>query len=129
MNQKGITLITVVVIIIVIVIIATTSIIAGNRLIINARTLADSQNEETVREALQRRNAEINMQGSLVPKGDSYPGNVDPLIGDGTYRAKGWYTLDEAELNSLGVKDVTRKIFGKLSICCCAWYDQKRLSW
>ena len=105
MNNKGITLITVVVMIIIIIIIATTSIIAGNKLVLNARNLTDSQVEETIREAMSRRRGEIDLQGTITPKGDSYPGKVDPLIGEGTYNAKGWYLLVDEDLTNLGVKD------------------------
>ncbi len=106
MNNKGITLITVVVIIIVIIIIATTSIITGNRLIVNSRKVTDSQIVESIREAVARRKAELSMQGTITPKGESLPGTIDPLIGDGTYMAKGWYALDKTDLADLGVKDV-----------------------
>ncbi len=105
-NNKGITLITVVVIIIIIIIIATVSIVAGNKLIVNSRHLTDSQIVESVKEAIYRRTAEIQMQGTITPKGDSYPGNVDPLIGEGNIQATGWYALDKDALANLGVKDV-----------------------
>ncbi len=106
MKNRGITLITVVVIIIIIVIIATTSLVAGNKLMVNAKILKDAQITESVKEALSRRTAEITMQGVITPKGDSYPGKVDPLIGDGTIVAKGWYLLEESDLINLGIKDV-----------------------
>ena len=105
-RNKGITLITVVVIIIIIIIIATVSIVAGNKLIVNSRNLTDSQIVESVKEAIYRRRAEIQMQGTITPKGDTYPGNVNPLIGEGNILAEGWYALDKEALANLGVKDV-----------------------
>ena len=106
MNKKGVTLVSVVVIIIVMIIIATTSIISGNKLILNAKNLTDNQKIESIKEAIGRKKTEINLQGTIMPKGESYPGTVDPLIGDGSYRAKGWYTLDQPDLLELGVKDL-----------------------
>ncbi len=105
-NNKGITLVTVVVIIIVIIIIATTSIISGNKLILNSRNLTNEQIVESVKEAVYRRKTELALQGTITPKGDSFPGTVNPLIGDGTMNANGWYALDKNDLADLGVKDV-----------------------
>ena len=105
MNNKGITLISVVVMIIIITIIATTSLLAGNVMITNSRKLADKEMIETVREAIMRRNSEIKMQGTVTPLGDSYPGQLSPYIADGRIEAVGWYLLNEEALDELGVKN------------------------
>ena len=106
-NNKGVTLITVVVIIIVIIIIATVSVVAGNKLVLNTRSLTDEQIIESVRESVSRKKIEVNAQGSISPKGGKYPGKMDPLLGDGSIRAEGWYVLDDPELIEIGVKDIS----------------------
>ncbi len=104
MNNKGITLVTVAVMIIVIIIIATTSIVAGNRLLFNSRELVDAQMLESVREAAIRRKNEIDMQGTITPLGETYPGQLSPYIADGAFEAVGWFLLNEEALDDLGVK-------------------------
>jgi hypothetical protein len=110
MNNKGITLITVTVIIIVMIIIATTSIIAGNKLIVNSKEYVDSQLVENVIEAVKRKKAEVNMEGSITPIGVGYPGKVNPVIGNGEVEANGWYQVDEDDLKKLGVTETNERM-------------------
>ncbi len=105
MNNKGITLITVVVMIIIIIIIATVSLLAGNRLIDNANTMATSQKIETVRDHIMMRESEIQMAGSIKPKGDTYEGQLSPVFNNGKIEATGWYLLNPEALSSIGVKN------------------------
>ncbi len=110
MNNKGITLVTVVVIIIVMTIIATTSIIAGNKIVVNTKEYSDEQIVENVREAVKRKKAEVLMQGSITPIGAGYPGKANPAVGDGSVIAEGWYQLDEPELRALGVMETNERM-------------------
>ncbi len=105
MNNKGITLITVVVMIIIIIIIATVSLLAGNKLISNASGMASEQMIETVREAIQRREAEVRMQGSVTPLGETYIGQISPTLANGQIEAKDWYLLNPEALSEIGVKN------------------------
>ena len=110
MNQKGITMATVVVMIIIMIIIATVSIVAGNKIIVSSKEYKEMQEIESVRSAVLRKKTEVNMAGSLVPVGESYVGIVDPIIkGDSTDTvvAKGWYLLDEDSLEKLGIHDAS----------------------
>ena len=110
MNNRGITLLAVTVIIIVMIILATTGIVAGNKLILNSKELTESQIVENVREAVVRKKAEYNMQGSITPIGVGFPGKANPTIGDGTVIAQGWYQLDEDELKQLGVNETNERM-------------------
>lgn len=112
MNQKGVTLATVIVMIIIMIIIATVSIVAGNRLIVNSNEYKESQEIESVKAAVLRKKTEVNMAGSLVPIGESYIGIVNPVIksdDDETIIAEGWYLLDEESLEKLGIHDVSSR--------------------
>ena len=104
MNNKGITLVTVVVMIIVIIIIATVSIVSGTRLISNSKTLTDGQNIESIREAVQRRNSEMQMQGTITPIDEVYPGQLSPKITPDSIECTNWYLLNDDSLSELGIK-------------------------
>ncbi len=106
MNNKGISLITVVVIIIVMIIIATISIVAGNKLIFEAKNLQETQNIETIRQAINRLYQEYLNSGTFMPKGEGLIGRYSPAIANGEYQAEGWYLLDEDTLKELGVNDL-----------------------
>jgi len=103
MNNKGITLVTVVVMIIVIIIIATVSIISGNRLTKGAKNFRDVYNIESVRSAVLRRKNEIEMQGTVTPLGDTYPGFLSPHISPDDIECPGWYMLNKESLKELGI--------------------------
>ena len=112
MNQKGVTLATVIVMIIIMLIIATVSIVAGNRLIVNSKEYKDEQELQSVKAAVSRKKAEVNMAGILVPKGEAYVGAIDPIIksdSEGTIVATGWYLLDEEALQKLGISDASSR--------------------
>ncbi|MBR6253499.1 MAG: hypothetical protein IKR04_06670 [Clostridia bacterium] len=102
MNNKGISLVTVIVIIIVMIIIATVSIIAGNKLILDTKNYTDSQTIEGIKEAIDRVQNEIVNSGTLTPKGEKYIGRYSPAVGNGDVKAEGWYLLDESALKELG---------------------------
>ena len=104
MNNKGITLVTVVVMIIVIIIIATVSILSGTRLITNAKKLSESEILESVRSAVQRKNAEMQMQGTITPIDETYPGQLSPIITPDSIECTNWYLLNDSSLAELGVK-------------------------
>jgi len=110
MSNRGITLLAVTVIIIVMIILATTGIVAGNKLILNSKELTESQIIENVREAVVRKKAEYQMQGTITPIGVGFPGKANPSIGDGTVVAEGWYQLDEEELKQLGVNETNERM-------------------
>ncbi len=108
MNKHGITMISVVVIIIVMIIIATVSMIAGNRVILNAKEYNQEKELETVKAAIIRKKTEVNNAGIITPLGESYVGTKNPTIKSdetGEIIADGWYFLDEAALEQLGVMD------------------------
>lgn len=105
MSNKGISLVSVIVIIIVMIIIATISIVAGNKLIFETKELKDNQTIESIKEAMNRLNSEINSSGTITPKGENYIGRASPAVGTGEERAYGWYLLDEEELTKLGIKE------------------------
>lgn len=112
MNNKGVTMVTVVVMIIVMLIIATVSIVAGNKLIVNSNEYKTEQEMQSVKAAILRRKSEVNMSGTLKPIGATYAGTVNPVLSsdDGeTITATGWYLLDENNLEQLGVYDVTSR--------------------
>ena len=112
MNNKGITLVTVVVMIIVMIIIATVSIVAGNKIIVNSNEYKIEQEIESVKAAVLRKKAEVNMAGNLIPTGESYIGVVDPVLksdGTDTIIATGWYYLDKENLEKLGVYDTSTR--------------------
>lgn len=112
MNKKGITMVTVVVMIIIMLIIATVSIIAGNEIIVNSNQYKIEQEIQSVKAAVLRKKAEVNMAGTLVPIGESYVGQVDPILKSEaaeTISAIGWYLLDEESLEKLGVYDATSR--------------------
>lgn len=112
MNQKGITMATVVVMIIIMIIIATVSIVAGNRIIVNSKEYKEMQEIESVKSAVLRKKTEVNMAGSLLPIGESYVGIVDPIIksdSTDTVVAKNWYLLDEESLEKLGIHDASSR--------------------
>ena len=109
MNNKGITLVTVVVMIIVIIIIATVSILHGTRLITNAKKLSEAEIIESVRAAVQRKNAEIQMQGTITPIDDNYPGQLSPIITPDSIECTNWYLLNDENLSELGVKTADGK--------------------
>ncbi|MBR3280326.1 MAG: hypothetical protein IKI57_00570 [Clostridia bacterium] len=104
MNNKGITLVTVVVMIIVIIIIATVSILSGTRLITNSKKLSESEILESVRSAVQRKNAEIEMQGTITPIDENYPGQLSPIITPDSLECTNWYLLNDDNLEELGIK-------------------------
>ena len=103
MNNKGISLVTVVVIIIVMIIIASVSIIAGNKLIVETKELANFQTIETIREAINRLYEDHINSGMITPKGEGLIGRYSPAIGNGDIQAVGWYLLDEDALTELGI--------------------------
>lgn len=112
MNNKGVTMVTVVVMIIVMLIIATVSIVAGNKLIVNSNEYKTEQEIQSVMAAVLRRKSEVNMSGTLTPIGLTYVGTANPILSseDGeTIKADGWYLLDENSLEELGVYDVTSR--------------------
>lgn len=112
MNKKGITLVTVVVMIIVMIIIATVSIVAGNKIIVSSNEYKIEQEIESVKAAVLRKKAEVNMAGNLIPTGESYIGVADPILksdGSDTIVATGWYYLDKENLEKLGVYDTTTR--------------------
>lgn len=112
MNQKGVTLATVIVMIIIMLIIATVSIVAGNRLIVNSKEYKEEQEIQSVKAAVSRKKTEVNMAGVLVPNGEAYVGAIDPIIksdAEGTIVAKGWYLLDEESLLKLGISDASSR--------------------
>lgn len=112
MNQKGITMATVVVMIIIMLIIATVSIVAGNKIIVNSKEYEEIQEVESVKAAVLRKKTEVNMAGTLVPIGESYVGIVDPIIKNDstdTVVAKNWYLLDEESLEKLGIHDASSR--------------------
>ena len=102
MNNKGISLVTVIVIIIVMIIIATISIISGNKLIFETKELKDNQNIEGIKEAISRVQKEVSNSGTLTPKGEILIGRYSPAVGNGETQAIGWYLLDEEALKELG---------------------------
>ena len=112
MNKKGVTLVTVVVMIIVMILIATVSIVAGNKIIVSSNEYKIEQEIESVRAAVLRKKAEVNMAGNLIPNGESYIGVADPVLksdGTDTIVATGWYYLDKENLEKLGVYDTTTR--------------------
>jgi len=112
MNNKGVTMVTVVVMIIIMVLIATVSIVAGNKLIVNSNEYKQEQELESVRMAVTRKKAEMGMAGSLIPVGDSYVGIKDPIlktVDSATIAATDWYLLDEENLEKLGLYDVKNR--------------------
>lgn len=112
MNQKGITLASIIVMIIVMILIATVSIVAGNRLILNSKDYVEEQELESVRSAVLRKKNEIGMMGSMTPIGEMYVGTADPTLQTATGRsvvATNWYLLDEGNLEELGVFDTTSR--------------------
>ena len=103
MNNKGITMVTVVVMIIVMLIIATVSIVAGNKAILEAKEYKLEQELQSVQAAVSRKKTEVNMAGSLIPIGEAYVGIKDPVLkstGTDTIVATDWYLLDR-EIRSL----------------------------
>ena len=112
MNNKGVTMVTVIVIIIVMLIIATVSIVAGNKLIVSSNEYKVEQELQSVKAAVMRKKTEINMTGTLIPIGESYVGIKDPILKSdetGTITATGWYLLDEASLEKLGIYDASNR--------------------
>jgi len=112
MNNKGVTLVTVVVMIIVMILIATVSIVTGNKIIVSSNEYKIEQEIESVKAAVLRKKAEINMAGNLIPNGESYIGVADPVLksdGTDTIVASGWYYLDKENLEKLGVYDTTTR--------------------
>lgn len=112
MNNKGITMVTVVVMIIVMLIIATVSIVAGNKLIIESKEYEKEQEYHSVKEAVLRKKSEVNMAGSLIPIGESYVGIKDPILKSDdstTITATGWYLLDNTNLEKLGIFDASSR--------------------
>jgi len=109
MNNKGISLVTVVVIIIVMIIIATISIVAGNKLIVETKNLQELQNIETIRQAIDRVYQEYTNSGIYTPKGEGLIGRYSPAIAAGDVQAVGWYLLDEDALKELGVNELRGK--------------------
>ena len=105
MNNKGISLVTVIVIIIVMIIIATISIIAGNKLILDSKNLTDAASIESIKEAVNRLQKEAASSGIYTPKGESFVGKYSPAIGNGDIQAVGWYLLAEDDLLELGVRN------------------------
>lgn len=106
MNNKGITMVTVVVMIIVMLIIATVSIVAGNKAILEAKKYKLEQELQSVQAAVSRKKTEVNMAGSLIPIGEAYVGIKDPVLkstGTDTIVATDWYLLDRENLEKLGV--------------------------
>lgn len=111
-SQKGMTLATVIVMIIIMLIIATVSIVAGNRLIVDSKEYKEEQELQSVKAAVSRKKAEVNMAGVLIPLGESYVGSIDPIIksdSEGTVVANGWYLLDEEALQKLGISDASSR--------------------
>jgi len=112
MNQKGITMATVVVMIIIMIIIATVSIVAGNRVIVNSKDYQDEQEIASVKAAVLRKKTEVNMAGTLVPLGEAYVGIINPIVkadDTGSVVANGWYLLDEENLERLGIHDASTR--------------------
>ncbi len=106
-NNKGVTLITVVVMIIIIMIIATTSLLSAGKLLNNSKNMVGEQEIEAVRQAINARQAEINMQGTITPTGDvQYVGKLSPGLAKDSIIAKGWYSLNEQALKELGVNNL-----------------------
>lgn len=106
MNNKGITMVTVVVMIIVMLIIATVSIVAGNKAILEAKEYKLEQELQSVKAAVSRKKTEVNLSGSLIPIGEAYVGIKDPVLkstGAETIVATDWYLLDRENLEKLGV--------------------------
>lgn len=106
MNNRGITMVTVVVIIIVMLLIATVSIVAGNKVIVESKQYKLEQEYQSVKAAVSRKKTEVNMAGSLIPIGESYVGIKDPILesdGSDTIVATDWYLLDRENLEKLGV--------------------------
>ena len=106
MNNKGITLVTVVVMIIIIIIIATVSILSGNRLTTGAKNYKDAHNLEAVRMAILERKSRVEMQGSITPLGESYPGFLSPHISPDNIECTNWYMLNKESLKELGQTSV-----------------------
>lgn len=112
MNNKGITLITVIVMIIVMLIIATVSLVAGNEIIVNSNEYRREQELESVKEAVLRRKSEVEMSGTIIPIGEAYVGTKNPIICTderGTLVANDWYLLDKESLENIGVYDTENK--------------------
>ena len=112
MNNKGVTMVTVIVMIIVMLIIATVSIVAGNKIIVSSKEYKVEQELQSVKAAVLRKKSEVNMAGTLIPVGESYVGIKDPILKNdetGTLVATGWYLLDEENLEKLGVYDVSTR--------------------
>lgn len=109
MNNKGMTLVSVIVILIVIIIIASVGIIGGNSLLIESREQVDEQEITAVLDAVRRKKTEVSMSGVLTPGGKTYVGIKNPVVGralDGTEQFAGndWYLLEETHLEQLGIQ-------------------------
>lgn len=112
MNNKGVTMVTVIVMIIVMLIIATVSIVAGNKIIVSSKEYKVEQELQSVKAAVLRKKTEVNMAGTLIPNGESYVGIKDPILKSdesGTLVATGWYLLEEENLEKLGVHDASSR--------------------
>ena len=109
MNNKGMTLVSVIVILIVIIIIASVGVIGGNSLFIESKEQVNEQELTAVLDAVKRKKTEVSMSGVLTPGGKNYVGIRNPVVGregDGTEQLAGndWYLLEESHLEELGIQ-------------------------